>query len=99
MMRLAKVGNAYKPEPEDRDRDEDDEMKLEPDALVRLLIEHPEITLEALEDGMEMEREHTESPCIRAKITMDHLIKEGPDYYEKLEKMEGEEEDADEKDG
>jgi len=97
MMRLAKVGNAYKPEPEDRDRDEDDEMKLEPDALVRLLIEHPEITLEALEDGMETEQEHTDSPCIRAKIAMDHLM-EDPEYYEKLEKMEGEE-DADEKDG
>ena len=97
MMRLAKVGGYNKPEPEDQD--EDDEMKLEPDALIRLLIEHPEITLEAVEDGMEMEKEHTESPCIRAKITMDHLIKEGPDYYEKLEEMEGEEtEDADEKD-
>ena len=96
MMRLAKVGGYNKPEPEK----DDDEMKLEPDALIRLLIEHPEITLEAVEDGMEHEREHTESPCIRAKITMDHLIKEGPDYYEKLEKMEGEEEteDANEKD-
>ena len=97
MMRLAKVGNAYKkPDPMTEEKEDGDDMKLEPDELIRLLIEHPEITLEALEDGMETEQEHTDSPCIRAKIAMDHLIKEGPDYYEKLEKME-ETEDADEK--
>jgi len=98
MMRLAKVGNAYKkPDPMTEEKEDGDDMKLEPDELIRLLIEHPEITLEALEDGMETEQEHTDSPCIRAKIAMDHLM-EDPEYYEKLEKMEGEE-DADEKDG
>jgi hypothetical protein len=96
MMRLAKVGNAYKkPDPMEREDEDTDGMKLEPDELIRLLIEHPDITLEAVEDGMEMEREHTECPCIRAKITMDHLL-EDPQYYEKLEKMEGEEDEKDE---
>lgn len=90
MMRLAKVGNAYKkPDPMEQEEEDTEEMKLEPDALIDLLIEHPDITLEAVKEGMETEREHTECPCIRAKITMDHLL-EDPEYYEKLEKMEGE---------
>jgi hypothetical protein len=93
IIRLGKVGG-YTPKKED---DDDDDMKMMPDELIQLLIEHPEITLEAVEDGMEHELEHTECPCVRARITMDHLLEDNQ-YYEKLEKMEGEEEDADEKD-
>lgn len=41
----------------------------------------------AVEDGIEVEMEHTDDPAIAKNIAMDHLA-EDPDYYVKLRKME-----------
>jgi len=41
----------------------------------------------ALQDGIAVEKEHTQSPAIAQEIAMDHLA-EDPKYYEKLAKME-----------
>lgn len=37
----------------------------------------------ALAQGMEIEREHTPDPWMRARIAADHLV-EHPDYYRRL---------------
>lgn len=42
-----------------------------------------------LEMGIEVEKEHTDDPEIAKKIAIDHL-KELPDYYTRLVKMEKE---------
>lgn len=42
-----------------------------------------------LKKGIVVEREHTDSDAVAAKIAMDHLV-ELPDYYTRLEKMEKE---------
>lgn len=42
-----------------------------------------------LEMGMKVEKEHTDNDYITKKIAMDHL-KEIPDYYTRLKKMEDE---------
>jgi len=42
---------------------------------------------EQLEAGTEVEKEHTKDPKVAQEIAMDHL-KEDPDYYKKLKKME-----------
>ena len=42
-----------------------------------------------LEMGIEVEMEHTDDPEIAKEIAMDHL-KEIPDYYTRLKKMEDE---------
>jgi len=39
--------------------------------------------------GVRVELEHTTSKAIATEIAMDHLM-EDPEYYDKLEKMEGE---------
>jgi hypothetical protein len=41
----------------------------------------------AMDDGLHVELEHTDSRQLATEITMDHLT-EDPKYYEKLEKME-----------
>lgn len=42
----------------------------------------------SLEKGMKVEMEHTNDPKIAIEIAMDHLT-EDPNYYEKLELIEG----------
>jgi hypothetical protein len=42
----------------------------------------------ALAKGIKTELEHTEDRSLAQEIAMDHLV-EDPDYYDKLEKMEG----------
>lgn len=42
-----------------------------------------------LKKGMKVEREHTKSKAIAKEIAKDHL-KEDPEYYQKLQKMEKE---------
>jgi hypothetical protein len=42
-----------------------------------------------IKKGMKYEMEHTSSPFMAKKITLDHLA-EIPDYYDRLEKMEKE---------
>jgi len=46
-----------------------------------------EFSEEALAEGAAHEREHTKTPSIASEIAKDHL-KEDPDYYKKLKKME-----------
>jgi hypothetical protein len=46
-----------------------------------------------LEMGIEVEMEHTDDPELAKEIAMDHL-KEIPDYYTRLKKMEDEAENA-----
>ena len=41
-----------------------------------------------LEMGMQVESEHTDDPATQKKISFDHLV-EMPDYYSKLQQMEG----------
>lgn len=43
----------------------------------------------ALAKGTKVEREHSTNPHLATEIAMDHLT-EDPNYYDKLEKMEGE---------
>lgn len=38
-------------------------------------------------EGLQVEKEHTKNPAVARQIAIDH-IRERPDYYEKLEKME-----------
>lgn len=44
---------------------------------------------EQVKMGLEVEKEHTDSPAIAQQITKDHLA-EIPDYYTRLKKMEDE---------
>jgi hypothetical protein len=43
---------------------------------------------EQLKKGIAVEMEHLDDPAVAEKIARDHL-EELPDYYDKLEKMEG----------
>lgn len=51
-----------------------------------------EFDAEQLKMGIEIEKEHTQSPLIAKLIAKDHL-KEDPKYYTKLRKMEGKKHD------
>jgi len=50
----------------------------------KMLIEGP---AKELKKGTEVEKEHTSDPALAQKIAIDHL-KESPNYYKELEKME-----------
>jgi hypothetical protein len=69
-------------EENDMDPDEED-LEMDSDELVEILIDHPEISLTALKEGMEHELEHTGDKEIALKIALDHL-QEYPDYYQRL---------------
>lgn len=66
--------------------DEGEELVMEPDELIDCLLEHPDLSLEAVKEGMIHEMEHTDNPEIALKIAIDHLL-EHVDYYKKLAEM------------
>jgi hypothetical protein len=47
-----------------------------------------EFPKDALQEGLKVEREHTDDPNLAIEIVMDHLT-EDPDYYVKLREIEG----------
>jgi Protein of unknown function (DUF5661) len=69
-----------------KNHEEATDLEYEADELLDWCIDHPEVSLESLQEAMKHELEHTDNREIALKIACDHL-EEHPDYYTKLAEM------------